>query len=123
MSILDEVFKSIAKSTLDEQVKIICDQIMTEERPKFLNPQYEPVGPNIFLAVEFSDAKTINYLCLERESKEKYIVVVWSKSSSLKNVHDSIKRKKVYELNDPKISSAEKIIEFYAKTLKYVRGE
>jgi hypothetical protein len=117
MTILNELLQMVSKSELDEQVKQICDEIMKEERPKFLNPFDEPIGPNIFLSVQFPDKKYISFLCLERESKEKYIVSKWSKPSN----GTVLKRQKVWEVED--IGKAEKILKFYAETLKYVRGE
>jgi len=119
MPILKELLELVSKSELDEQVKQICDQIMVEEKSKFAHPDDEPKGPNIFLSIEFPDKKYISYLCLERESKEKYIISVWSKLYTNKNI-DSMKRKRVWEVVEVK---AEKILKFYAETLKYVRGE
>jgi len=54
---------------------------------------------------------------LEREAKEKYIISQWSKLNSA----TILKRKKVWEVGD--LGKAEKILKFYAETLKYVRGE
>jgi hypothetical protein len=117
MPILNELIQMTSKSELDEQVKHICDEIMKEERPKFANPFDEPVGSNIFLAVQFPDKKYVSFLCLEREAKEKYIVSQWSRL----NNGTILKRKKVWEVVD--LGKAEKILKFYAETLKYVRGE
>jgi len=116
MPILNELLQQLSKSELDEQVKRICDQIMIEETPKFTVPNDQPVGPNIFLAIQFNEEIGINFLCLERESKETYIISLWSK----KKTNEQIKRKKVWEVTENK---AEKILKFYAETLKYVRGE
>jgi hypothetical protein len=121
MSILDEILTKVEKSELDEQLKVVCDQIMTEETEKFTDPNDQPQGPNIFLAIQFSDKNNISFLCLERELKEKYIVSLWSKKRSNKiNETIAMKRKKVWEVTEVKV---EKILKFYAETLKYVRGE
>ena len=116
MTVLNELLEQVSKSELDEQVKRICDQIMIEERPKFTAPTEEPTGPNIFLAIQFDNQKSISFLCLERESKEAYIVSIWSK----KRINEQIKRKKVWLDTYDK---AEKILKFYAETLKFVKGE
>jgi len=50
-TILEELLEKTVKSMLDDQMKQICDQIMLEEKPKFTKPVFEPIGPNIFLAV------------------------------------------------------------------------
>ena len=117
MTILEEIISKFPNSELDEKVKIICDQIMTEETPKFTNPEDRPEGSNIVLAVQVNDKKNISFLCLERETKKSYIVSLWSKKNT---TADTMKRKKVWEVVEVK---AEKIIKFYAETLKYVRGE
>lgn len=119
MSILDELLVKLEKSSLDEQVKQICDQIMAEERPKFNNREAEPTGPNIFLAIQcnkFENSLT-SFLTLEREMKEKYIVVLMAKNSKKDAI---LKRQKVWEINENK---AEKILKFFAETLKFVKGE
>jgi len=117
MTILDELIKEIEKSDVDEQVKIICDQIMQEEIPKFQHPDDRPEGPNIFLSIEFDDKqKYASFLCLERESKETYILSVWIKRKS----DDQIKRKDVWIVT---VSEPKKIIKLYAEKLNFLRGE
>jgi hypothetical protein len=121
MTILNELLSSLEKSELDEQLKQICDQIMKEENPKLSSKGllYQPKGPNIFLSIECNDRTNNNFLCLERESKEKYIISLWSKKNILSNP-ETLKRKKVWEVPHTK---SEKILKFYAETLKYVKGE
>jgi hypothetical protein len=116
MTILDDMLQQIKNSDLDEQLKQVCDEIMKEERPKFKNPVYEPRGSNIFLAVEYEDGNNISYLCLEREFKEIYILTIWSKSKSSMY----IKKKSSKDINEITI---QKILETFAKKLKYLRGE
>jgi hypothetical protein len=117
MPVLNELLQMVSKSELDEQVKQICDEIMKEEKPKFTNPFDEPIGSNIFLAVQYNDKKNVSFLCLEREAKEKYIISQWSRPKNA----TILKRKKVWVVED--YGKAEKILKFYAETLKYVRGE
>lgn len=118
-TILEELLAKTVKSMLDDQLKQICDQVMEEERPKFHNPAFEPIGPNIFLAVQCSKENDIlvSYLVLEREMKEKYIVVLMSQNSKKDNI---LRRQKVWEVKEDK---AEKILKFYAEKLKFVKGE
>lgn len=117
MTVLNDLLEQVSKSELDEQIKQICDQIMVEETKNFVHPFDKPEGSNMFLAVEFKDPKnSVSYLCLEREAKEKYIVSLWAK----KKQTDIMKRKQVWEVIEAK---TEKILKFYASTLKYVRGE
>jgi hypothetical protein len=113
-TILTELLEQTSKSALDEQLKIVCDQIMIEEKPKFINTFDIPTGPNIFLAIQYQDGSNISFLCLEREEKEKYIVSVWSKKRT-----EPIKRKKVWDVHEHK---SEKILKYYAEKLKYVKG-
>ena len=118
MGILNELLEMTKNSDLDLKVKQISDEIMKEERPKFANKSDEPIGANIFLAVQFDDNGATSFLCLERELAETYIVSLWAR---LKNTQGSLKRKRTCEAKDT--SKAEKILKFYAETLKYVRGE
>ena len=117
MTILDEILKNVEKSELDEQVKIVSDKIMEEELPKFSHPEDKPEGPNMFLAIEFDDRRNhSSFLCLERESKEIYILSIWTK----RNIDDNIKRKQVWNINEIQPG---KIFKFYAEKLKFLRGE
>jgi len=112
--LLGEMLKNVEKSDLDEKLKIICDEIMKEESVNFTSlPESRPKGANIFLAVEVmkNKSKDTEFLCLEREFKEKYII-------SLLTV--PIRRKRVWPVTE---ETAEKILKKYAETLKYVRGE
>jgi len=117
-STLSEIMKTVHTSDLDEQMKKLCDQIMDEERPKFNDPQWEPRGPNTFLSIQCNkpDDLEVSYLTLEREMKEKYIIVLMSKPLRKQTC---LKRKRVWEVNE---SKPEKILKFYAETLKYVKG-
>lgn len=123
MAILGELLSKVEKSEKDDQIKQICDQIMAEERPKFIfkNFEREPVGSNIFLAIEvYNDKLYINYVCLEREQKELYIVSLWSQRKGTSE--NKMKRRKVWEV-PAELDKPEKILKFYAEKLKFVRGE
>jgi hypothetical protein len=112
-TILEELLEKTVKSMLDEQMKQICDQIMAEEKPKFTKPTFEPIGPNIFLAIQCSKENDI----LVREMKEKYIIVLMGQTTKKDMI---LKRQKVWEVKEDK---AEKILKFYAEKLKFVKGE
>lgn len=121
MTILEELLQKIEKSDLDEKLKIICDQIMEEELIKSEYKEFPaPKGPNIFMAIYFNDKQNYsNFLCLEREAKEEYIVSLWVEKRNLV-LNPNLKRIKVWPVNE---TNPEKILTFFAKTLKYVRGE
>jgi hypothetical protein len=121
MSLLTELLDSIPKSEFDEKVKIICDKIMLEERSA--DKQYMPIGANIFLAVQFGkpSSSMVNFLCLEREMKETYIVSLWEKTRSRTN--QATKRIQTWPVPVTESGSAEKILKFYALKLKYLKGE
>lgn len=117
-TILEELLNQVSKSEFDEQLKIICDKIMDEEAKNFKNPSEKPEGSNIFLAIQFyNKINDINFLCLEREMKEKYIISIWSKHNSSSN---SIVRKRTIEVTEVKI---EKILNKFAEILKTLKGE
>lgn len=113
---LDTLMKDVSKSNFDEQMKKLCDKIMDEERPKFADPDWEPRGPNMFLAIQVPDELNHSFLCLEREMKEVYIISLMNKP---KNKFTNLKRRRVWEVNEDK---PEKILKFFAETLQYVKG-
>lgn len=115
MANIDKIIQDVSKSTLDEQMKKLCDKIMEEERPKFTDPDWEPRGPNTFLAIQIEDPKNHSFLCLEREMKEVYIICLMNKP---RNKFTNLKRRRVWEVNEDK---AEKILKFFAETLKIVK--
>ena len=118
MTVLNELLERVKKSDLDDQLKQICDQIMIEERPKFNNPDLEPKSPNIFLSIQYLDSPDVRYLTLEREMKEKYIIGSWESSRKDTN----LKRKRVWEVTGSNADFAEKILKYFAETLKFVKG-
>ena len=113
---LDELVTQVPKAELDEKVKRICDEIMKEETTKFKCSGSDiPKGPNIFLAIELwkkEGTTRYEFLCLEREFKEKFIVSLVS--------CPPLRRERVWEINE---NNEKKILQFYATTLKYIKGE
>lgn len=129
MTILAELLEKTKDNPLDAQMKQICDEIQEEEELNFKDLKNEkPVGPNIFLSVLVPGLTSIeiNFLCLEREFPGVYIVTLWSKFVS-KDVGISAqgkttanKRIKVWECKE---NTTQKILEFYSKTFKFIKGE
>lgn len=119
MSIIDELLDTWEKSSDDEQLRILCDQITKEE---IKNPdEYEgPVGANVFLSlpvIEIRESKHENYICLEREAQNKYIVSHWS---CLSNTVTSPKRQKVWEI---KQEVPKKILKEFVERMQFLKGE
>jgi hypothetical protein len=114
--ILDELLSQVPKTAeLDEKVKRICDEIMKEESLKFKSTvEQRPKGANIFLAIELGqcDQDEFEYLTLEREFKEKYIVAHVT--------CPPLRRKRVWEVTEV---NEKKILQFYVNILKYMKGE
>ena len=118
MTILSEVLEKVKNDPLDAQMKVICDEIQKEEEEKFkVLKDKKPVGPNIFLSISVPNLtkNELNFLCLEREFPGVYITSLWSKIGD-----KSIKRIKTWECKE---NSSQKILEFYSKTLKFIKGE
>ncbi len=119
MTILDELLATIQKSDVDEQLKIICDQISKEEIHDLV--LYEgPTGANIFLSlpVHCADEKYENYICLEREAQSKYIISHWNCLRS--NELAIPKRIKAW---DVKQDAPKKILKDFAERMSYLKGE
>lgn len=116
MTILEDLLKNMEKSPSYEKIRKISDSIMEEERLKFKNPELEIKGANVLLSIQV-DNKTdrVQFLCLEREFKEEYIVSLYEVKPN-----SSIIKKRVYQINS---YVPEKVFKFYAETLKYFCGE
>ena len=123
MTILGDIIKELDTKELTIQVREICHEIYLEEIKKCKYPERLPIGPNTFLSIEVPGIKTnqISYLSLERESEEKYLIVLWSlyKKFYLDETKN-LKRVKVWEIIENK---AEKILINFAKTVKLLRGK
>lgn len=120
MTMLDELVEKVVKLPIDEQLRQVCDKIQIEEQEKFKDViKFMPVGPNIFLSVSVPEmsGKEVSFLCLEREYPGQYISSLWTKNVG--DVNKSIKRMKVWEIKD---TAPKKILEAYAKLLKFKRG-
>lgn len=128
MTILDELLKEIDSSGIDEQVKILCDKIFEEEKEKINHISIIPKGPNVFLALEIPGSRVseIAFATLERESTNKFIIVVWTTKKSIllnrSSTDDPItlRKKKAIGINE---HEPKKILKKYAEFIKYMRGE
>lgn len=121
MGVIETILEEIESSSIDQQIKELCDKIMEEENKDLPLPEYVPDGPNIFLTVEVpgKNKRELAFLCLERETPEKYIIVLWS---VLKKdpTSDKLRKRKVWEIKEVKPN---KILKEYAKIIKFMRGE
>ena len=130
-ALLDEILSEVKESITDEQVRIICDKIMEEEKNEFKYPDEVLKGPNIFLCLEIPgrNKKEIGFLVLEREAVESYIVGRWVRfkpKKEAKNPEKDPDKKPPLKRVDAwpiKYDTPKKIIKEYAEKLKYVRGE
>jgi len=127
MTILGDLIKELPSDKLAEQVHMICQKILEEERESFKYIEYASVGPNIFLTLEVpgKNKKEIGFISLEREGEEMYLVIF--STLPLIEINDvdpedapPPKRQKVWEVRDHR---AEKILTEFAKKVKFLRGE
>jgi len=117
MSILKDLINESKKNVdLDTELKMICDTIFEEEKND--NPD-TPTGPNIYLSVEVPGItkRDLCFICLERESRGKFIASLWSKQ---RDKNTPIKRTVVWEIKE---DSVEKILGFFADKVAFMRGE
>ena len=120
MSIIDELLETWKKSDNDEQLRILCDQISKEEI-KDLDKYEGPTGANIFLSIPLhqdSKSKYEDYICLEREAQNKYIVSHWNCASYSTTAIP--KRVKAWDIiNDiPK-----KVLKEFVERMQFLKGE
>ena len=119
MTLLEEILSEIKDLSVDEQVKQICDTIADEEEANIEHPELLPTGPNIFLALEVpSRVKTENtlaFVTLEREAPEVYIIRVWESRMSASSL-------KIVSSEDVKFGDPKRIIQSYAKKVKFMKG-
>ena len=125
MGILQQLLEEIKTDIKSQQIREICANIFEQEKDHMENVLYLPTGPNIFLSLEVPGRNTseIAFLCLERESEELYLLVLFTiKKSQLARSNDnlSMKKQRVWEVNENK---PERILYEYAKQYKYLRGE
>lgn len=126
MTILKQILDEIKTDDNTQKIRELCDKIQEEETPTN-KEEYDikPKGPNIFLSLEVPGRtiKEVAYLTLERDSPStSYVVVLYTVSKSqLQTMDDiSLKRRKVWAIDDHR---PEKILTFYAKHFKYMKGE
>lgn len=126
MGILREILKEIKSDDNLEKVRILCDQIIKEEKDNVVHYQILPKGPNLFLVLEVPGRikDEIAFLALERESEDLWLCVLFittMKEYALREKNPpSIKRQRVWEINDHR---PEKVLTEYAKRYKFLRGE
>ena len=128
-TILEEIINKIDDKDSYEVfqgVRKICDQIINEEKHKFIYTPYAPVGSNILITLEVSgrSTKEIGFLSLERESADVYIAV-YSTIEKLKLTEnpdqtEAPRRRKVWAINEFKPA---KILTKFASFYKTLRGE
>lgn len=116
MSLLSEMLNELKDSQVDCQVKKICDKIFDEEKDGMKNLDVKPKGANTYLSLQVNyKPKEISFLSLEREGPEEYIIILYSKKDD--NIERSLKRIKVWEVNE---SKAEKIMKRYGSVYRFV---
>ena len=119
MSILSDLLSELASNDSDETLKKLCDKIYEEEKKKFIDhAEFLPTGPNIFLALECpEDFQKYNFICLEREERNKFIVSHWGIFK--KNTENS-KRVKVWDCRG---LPNNKIIEMFLEKYNFLKGK
>ena len=123
MSIIDELLDTWKKSDNDEQLRILCDQI-TKEEIKDIKEYEGPSGANIFLSLPLNDVDQVdqykyeNYICLEREAQNKYIVSHWN--CLINSITATPKRQKAWDAinDDPK-----KVLKEFVERMQILKGE
>jgi len=120
MTIIDELLNQVeTKDALSNELKIVCDSIMTEELPKMKNAENRPKGPNIFLSVEekYNGIRKdiiCNFLTLEREINSQFVARLYL----LKDKGNLICFQS-FPINE---DSCKKILMVYASILKNLKG-
>lgn len=118
MGILRELLGELEGDNNADKIRELCDRIAEEEKRNIENFTILPQGPNIFLALEVPGRirNEIAFLTLERESEDKYLLVLYTVIGKTSN----LKRQKVWEVDDHR---PEKILTDYTKQYKFLRGE
>jgi hypothetical protein len=129
MSILRDLIDKMKTNDATEQIRILTEQIFTEETPQMKYIDFRPQGANIFLALQVPGhtKKEVGFLCLERETEDLWIASYWTIPEKL--IEEKIeveekeaapRKKKVIQINDHR---PEKIVTEYAKLFKFYNGE
>ena len=125
MGILKELLEELKTDSNVEKIRELCGEIFEQEKSNIENALLLPKGPNIFLSLEVPgrNQSEIAFLCLERESEDIYLLVLFViRRSELNKSSETVimKKQRVWEINDHR---PEKILTEYAKQYKYLRGE
>jgi hypothetical protein len=124
MTIIDELLSTWKSSDTDEKLRILCDQITKEEIEK--PDKYEgPVGANIFLSLPINipeeiidNIKLENYICIEREAQNKYIISNWN---CVANSTTATPRR--VQAWNVKHDEPKKILKEFIDRLQFLKGE
>jgi len=129
MGILKKILKEIQvpDTDLTQQIRILCNQIKDQEKPKMKYPELAPDGSTVFLSLEVPGRYNweIGFLTLEKEDNETYIIVYHTLEKNRIDQNDIEKtvpprRRKVWVINENK--KAEKILTQYITKLKMLQG-
>lgn len=118
MSILNDLLNELRSDDSDETLKKFCDKIYEEEKKKYINhPEFLPTGPNVFLALECpEDFQRYNFICLEREEKNKFIVSHWAVTKNT----EVAKRIRVWDCRG---LPNNKIVDMFLEKYNFLRGK
>jgi len=111
MTLLSEFLERTKKEDRVEVLRKLCDKIIEEEK---LKDKWLPNGPNIFLslAINPEDIKYPEYVTLEREFKDSFVMKHLKGSNKL--VVQTVKIDKI---------KPEDILTEFVQFLKHLRGE
>ena len=125
MTILEEVLESIQKNPLIDQVRILCDTILEEEKDNMEYIDFRQKGPNVFLSLQVPgrDDDEIGFLTLERDVGNKWVTIF--RTLDMNSIREENTKliyipRKSWEINE---TEPKKILKEYAKAIKYTRGE
>lgn len=123
MTILEQMIAELKTDNKLEQIMELCSQIQEEERKNIIHHEKLPKGPNIFLSIEIpgQTKRRIDYVTLERESEDEWIVVLYSILRKNYTISDEYpKKRKAFVISDHR---PVKILTAFAKKVKYLKGE
>jgi len=125
MGVLSDLLDELRSGDDDETIRKLCDKIYEEEKKNISNLTIIPTGSNIFLALECpEDFQKYNFVCLEREEKNEFIVSHWAvmKKDTLSNISGPApaKRIKVWPCSG---LPNQKIVEKFLEKYNFLRGK
>lgn len=126
MTLLNDLLEKVKKNPLDEQVKILCDQIWLEETKKPAKERLnDPSGPNIFLALEVPSGNTKfqKFVMLKREFPGSFVVSI----REIELARESPGTNKIIKQIERNVkacngNTAEKILTEFAERYKFEKG-